>query len=383
MRLALARHDAIIEGQVGRHDGVVVRPRGEGDSRSAVFARASDAVAAAADIQRELHAEPWPTPRPLRGRVALHAGEADLRGGEYSGAAVNRCARLRAIAHGGQALLSQAVRSWVGSALTDGVALRDLGEHRLRDLATPERVYQLVVAGVPDDFPPLASSDTWPTNLPAPTTPLVGREREVAQVGALLRDPNARLVTLTGSGGVGKTRLALRVAAALWDRFPDGIWFVTLASLADPALVPATIAQALGVREAGAVPIAVTLRGFLRAKDLLLVVDNVEHLLPAAPLLSELRTHCPKLKIPATSRAALELSGEHEFPAPPLALPANSKASADVARSSAVELFVQRARAIKIGFTLTDDNAPAVAEICRQLDGLPLAIELAAARIRT
>src|SRR5262245_22365319 len=252
MRTALVEHDALIEFLAAQHGGAVVRPRGEGDSRFCVFARASDGVAAAAAIQRALHAEPWPAETPLRVRLALHTGEADLRAGDYYGSAVNRCARLRGVAHGGQALLSAATADLVRDALPDGVALRELGEHRLSDLARPERVFQLLAPDIGADFPPLRSLGARPHNLPLQLTSFVGRERELAAVREHLLDPAVRLLTLTGPGGVGKTRLALQVVAELVDvdAFGDGVWLVTLAPLADPALVAPTVARTLGLPEA-------------------------------------------------------------------------------------------------------------------------------------
>jgi class 3 adenylate cyclase len=222
-RAALVEHDALIELLTEQHGGCLVRPRGEGDSRFAVFARASDAVAAAAAIQRALHETSWPTPTPLRVRMALHTGEADLREGDYYGSAVNRCARLRAIAHGGQTLLSGVTAGLVGTTPPGGAELRSLGLHRLRDVAEPEHVHELTVAGLPDRFPALRTLGTTPNNLPALATPLVGREDLVASAVALVRRPGTRLVTFTGPGGTGKTRVSLQVAAGLLDDFPDGV----------------------------------------------------------------------------------------------------------------------------------------------------------------
>src|SRR5919199_1886196 len=245
MRATLARHDHLIESLVARHQGVVVRPRGEGDSRFAVFPRASDAVAAAAAIQHALHAEPWPAETPLRVRMALHTGEADVRDGDYYGNAVNRCARLRAVAHGSQTVLSLPTAELVRDTLSPGVSLKDLGEQRLSDLARPERVFQLVVPGVPTDFPPLRSLDALPHNLPLQLTSFIGREQELAAVGRLLAA--TRLLTLTGTGGTGKTRLALQAAASALDAFPDGVWGGGWAPRAAPALVPRGVTTAAGV----------------------------------------------------------------------------------------------------------------------------------------
>lgn len=378
MRLALRRHDELIEWLARRHNGAVVRPRGEGDSRFCVFARATDAVAAAAALQRALQDEAWPAETPLRVRLALHTGEADLRDGDYYGSAVNRCARLRAIAHGGQTLLSDVTAGLVRDALPTGVELLDLGEYRLRDLTRPERVTALVVPGVPSNFPALRALDARPHNLPVPATRLIGREVELAALRERLLDETVRLVTLTGPGGTGKTRLALEAAAQLVDEFEDGVVVVSLAPIRDPALVPAAIAQALGVREAHDRPAMETVKDDLREKRALLVLDNFEQLLApgggdgfaaeAPRLVSELLVHCPRLKALVTSREPLRLMGEHELPVPALLAP------------EAVRLFAERAAAVRPDFALSGQNSAAVGEICRRLDGLPLAIELAATR---
>src|SRR5262245_51577324 len=268
MRAALVAHDALIEALTEQHGGRVVRPRGEGASRFCVFARATDAVAAAAAIQRALQAQDWPPETPLRVRLALHTGEADLRDGDYYGGAVNRAARLRAIAHGGQALLSMATHDLVRDALPAGTALRDLGEQRLADLQRPEHVFQVVAPGVPVAFPPLRSLDALPHNLPLQLTSFIGREAAVATIRDLLAAH--RLVTLTGPGGTGKTRLAQQAAAeALVPAdgrvaFADGVWLVELAALADAALVPQAVASAVGVREEPSRPLLATLTDAMR-----------------------------------------------------------------------------------------------------------------------
>jgi predicted ATPase/class 3 adenylate cyclase len=383
MRFALARHDALIEERVEQHGGVVVRPRGEGDSRFAVFPRATDAVAAAAAIQRALCGEPWPAEAPLRVRLALHTGEADLRAGDYYGGAVNRCARLRAIAHGGQTLLSQATYELVCDALPDRVMLRELGAHRLADLQRAEQVHQLLADGVPADFPPLRSLDSVPNNLPLQLTTFVGREREMAEVRRLLG--TTRLLTLTGTGGTGKTRLAVQMAAELLERYPQGVWLVELAALADPALVPLAVAIALGLREEAGQPPTTTLVAALRARRLLLLLDNCEHLLDACAQLAEaLVRACPYVQVLATSREALGLAGEVSWRVPSLALPhpAHLAAPAELLEVEAVRLFVERARAAQPQFALVERQAATVAAICRRLDGIPLALELAAARLR-
>lgn len=383
-RVALTRHDELVEQIVAEHEGHIVRPRGEGDSRFAVFSRATDAVAAAAALQQALYAEHWLLRTPLRVRMALHTGEADRRDGDYYGSAVNRCARLRAVAHGGQILVSAATQELVRDSLPSGIELHELGAHRLKDLTRPEQVFQLVAPGLAAEFPPLRSLDARPHNLPVQRDPLIGREREVAEVVALLRRPEIGLVTLTGPGGTGKTRLSQQIAAEMLDDFPDGAWFVDLAALSDPALVLSTIAQTLGLKELADQPIAEMLAASLRSKQLLLVLDNFEQVLAAAATLTTLLRTTERLKLLVTSRELLRLSGEQDYPVPPLALPDLERREPveRLSQYAAVALFIQRAQAVKPDFQVTNETAPAVAEICVRLDGLPLAIELAAARIR-
>jgi predicted ATPase/class 3 adenylate cyclase len=381
---ASARHDELIEGLAARHDGVVVRPRGEGDSRFAVFARASDAVAAACAIQRALGAEPWPLPEPLRVRIALHTGEADLRDGDYYGSAVNRCARLRAAAHGGQTLLSGVTASLTRERMPAGAALRSLGAHQLRDVPDPEQVYQLVHPELPVQFPALRTLSALPHNLPVQLTSFVGREREIADArGELLRD-EVRLLTLAGPAGTGKTRLALRVAADVLGEFANGVFFVALARPGEPDLLASAIGEAIGVREVPGQPLLETLKDALQAQELLLVLDNFEHVMVLAPQVGALLAACPSLKIMVTSREVLHLSPERVLHVPPLAVPDVQRPLPveQLTEYDAVRLFVERAQAAQPTFALSDGNAAAVAEICARLEGLPLAIELAAARVR-
>jgi predicted ATPase/class 3 adenylate cyclase len=384
MRVALARHDVLFDDVVSRHAGVHIRPRGEGDSRFAVFVHAHDAVVAALDIQRAFANEPWPTPRPIRVRIGVHSGEAQLREGDYYGTAVNRCARLRGIGHGGQVLLSGATTALARDQIPSDIGLLDLGPHRLKDLSQPEQVFQPTVTDLPSAFPPLTSIDSRPHNLPVQATPLLGREHEVEAVGALLSQGGVRLVTLTGPGGMGKTRLGLQAAGEVLDAFEDGVFFVSLAPLTDPALVPVAIAQVLGLREVGDRSPLAMVREYVRERSLLLLLDNFEQVLPAASCVTALLEAGPRVQVLVTSRAALQLRGEREFPVPPLACPnlTHEQAPDDLQRYAAVALFAERVASIRPTFVLTAENGAAVAEICVRLDGLPLAIELAAARIR-
>ena len=385
MRLALARHDVLFEETIRRHGGSHIRPRGEGDSRFAVFPAASDALDAALAIQRSFAAETWPTPRPISVRIGIHTGEAELRDGDYYGLAVNRCARIRAIGHGGQILLSGATARLVADRLPAGTSLLDHGEHRLKDLTVPEHVFQLAAPDLPVEDAPLASLDPRRHNLPVQPAALLGREHEVAEIRALLLRPDVRLLTLTGAGGTGKSRLSLQVAAELTDHFEDGVYLVALGPIVDPALVPSTIAQALDVRDSGGRPVVESLAVFLRDRHLLLVLDNFEQLLPAGLIVAELLMAAPRLKILVTSRAPLQIRGEHELSVSPLAFPTRGQVppAGALRQYPAVALFVERVQAVHPEFVVSDENAEAVAEVCARLDGLPLAIELAAARART
>lgn len=382
MGTAVALHDAILSDAIAAHQGHVFKT--VGDAFCAAFSTVPDALAAVLAAQRALVAERWPETGPLRVRMAIHAGEAEERDDDYFGPAVNRVARLLSTGHGGQVLLSGAAVERLEQPLPAGASLRDLGERRLKDLIQPEQIHQLVVAGLPDAFPPLNSLDARPNNLPLQPTALLGREAELAEAKVRLREPTTRLLTLTGTGGSGKTRLALQVAADLIDDFAHGVWFVDLGATSEPALVLSEVARAIGLREEGGGTIEEQLRDHLRDKEILLLLDNFEQLLPAAKTLARLLSTCPKLKLLVTSRAPLRIAGEQEFPIPPLPVP-DPRRLPDLAHLEAfpsVELFVARATAIKPGFALTAANAPAVAAICVALDGLPLAIELAAARVR-
>ena len=358
----------------------------EGDALFVVFATARDAIEATAAAQRTLGTSTFPHGAVVRVRMGMHTGEgtpaSERAGADYVGIDVHRAARIAAVAHGGQVLLSAATRMLAGSDLPSGVALRDLGEHQLKDLAQPERIFQLVIDGCPSEFPALRSLDRIPNNLPTQLTTFIGREKEIRQGLALL--DGSRLLTLTGPGGTGKTRLSLQLAAEAAAGFPDGAFWVQLAPISDPELVPSTIAHALGVQVSGSELPLDRVTEHVRAKKLLLVLDNFEQILPAATTVSSLLADSPQLKVLTSSRAPLRITGEQEFPIPPLELPDPERLpSLEVlAQSDAVRLFIERARAVRPDFMVTAENASAVAEICFRLDGLPLALELAAARVK-
>jgi predicted ATPase/class 3 adenylate cyclase len=340
----------------------------EGDSFFVVFVDPAAAVRATADAQRALDAASWPHGvATVRVRMGMHTGDGALASGTYVGAGVNRAARIGATAHGGQVVVSSATRQLVEDKLPAGTRLRDLGEHRLKDLTEPERIAQLVISGLPADFPPLRSLEAVPNNLPVQLTSFVGREDDIVAVAELLR--TARLVTLTGPGGTGKTRLALQVAADIADRYRDGVWFVPLAQISDPDLVGSTIASAINVQTSGPRPIRDVLADFLRDRETLIVLDNFEQVAEAASLVGDLLREAPRLRVVVSSQTVLRLSGEHELPLDTLPV------------SDAVALFAERARAVRPDFELREAT-PVVIDIVTRLDGLPLAIELAAARSR-
>jgi predicted ATPase len=382
MSSVLARHDALLKEIVAADGGVVFKT--VGDSVLAAFATAPNALAAACKVQQAFGTEPWALPEPPQIRMALHTGSAELRGGDYFGPVLNRTARLLDAGHGGQVLLSLATEQLVREQLPPDTALRDPGTHRLIDLSLPEQIFQLLAPDLPATFPPLNTIDARHTNLPAQPTPLIGRENEVAAVATLLGGSDVRLLTLTGPGGVGKTRLSLQIAAELIEDFTDGVYFVDLAPIRESSLVTSAIAATLGVRESAGQPLLAALKDYLRDKCMVLLLDNFEHLLNAAPLVADLLATAPRLKILVTSREILHLRGEKEMVVQPLALPdpARLPAFEQLSQYAAVALFIERALDARPGFQVTNANAPAVAEICAHLDGLPLAIELAAARIK-
>ncbi|HTS21165.1 MAG TPA: tetratricopeptide repeat protein [Casimicrobiaceae bacterium] len=380
MSRALAAHDAASRKAVDEHGGVIVKMTGDG--MYAAFADAAAALQATAMLQRSLDELASGNHVPLRVRAGLHAGVVERRDQDLFGSPVNRAARIMKAAHGGQVLVSQAVVDQVRDRLPASITLRDLGAVRLRDLATSEHVYQLLHPELRADFPALRSLEATPNNLPQQVTSFIGREREVADAKRLLE--STRLLTLLGMGGLGKTRLALQVAADVLEKHPDGVWFVDLAPIRDESLVTNAAAQALGIREEPGKPLLQTLCTHLKDHKLLLILDNCEHLVGASARLADaLLMGTRDVRILATSREALHIRGEQTYPVLPLAVPDRKSDAGTLLRSEAVQLFVERARLQKPSFAITEQDAPAVAELCARLEGIPLALELAAARLRS
>ena len=381
MQTALARHDAISRLAVEEHHGEVVKMTGDG--MLAAFPDPLDAIAATLQLQHALAESGAADAIALRVRCGLHAGVSETRDHDVFGSAVNRAARIMATAHGGQVLLSEAVTVLVRHRLPAGITLRGLGAVRLRDLASAEEVSQLVHPGLRQDFPALRSLEATPNNLPQQLTTFIGRERELAEVKKLLG--STRLLTLVGAGGLGKTRLSLQVAADVMDDYPDGVWFVELAPLADGRLVAQAVGSALGVKEEAGRPLVDALARHVADRRPLIVLDNCEHLIQAcAELAAQLLRSGPRLRLLATSREPLHVAGETVCPIPALGIPApgGSIPLSVLARFESVRLFVDRAVGAQPTFRVTAANAAAVTDICRHLDGIPLAIELAAARVR-
>jgi predicted ATPase/class 3 adenylate cyclase len=383
MAHAYARHDAILGSAISAHGGF--RFKTIGDAFQVAFPTAAGAVAAAYQSQRELAEEPWELPIPLRVRMAIHTGAVDPDpGGDYRSPVLNRLGRLLGAGYGGQVLLSRTTVELCQDVLPEGVTLLDLGEQRLKDLSRPERIYQLAGEGLANDFPALKTIDSRPNNLRSQPTAFVGRERDVSHIASLLQRDSVRLVTATGPGGIGKTRLCLQVAAGLLDDFPDGVFVVELAPIADPEFLAGAIAGALKLRDVPGQSHLEMLIDHLRSLQMLLVLDNFEHLVASAPMVGSILAKCPRTKVLVSSRTRLRLRGEVDVPVSPFPLPDRAVVGQvdDLAQIDSVRLFIERAREVAPSFALTSDNAAAVAEVCQRLDGLPLAIELAASRTR-
>jgi predicted ATPase/class 3 adenylate cyclase len=379
---SLAHHDAILRDAIGAADGTVVKTTGDG--MMAVFPTATEGLDAAIAAQRGLANASWGETGPLRVRMAINAGDAERRGDDYFGPTINRTQRLMAVGHGGQVLLSAAAAALCAERLPEGATLRDLGEYRLRDLGRPERVFQLVHPDLESTFPRLTTFDNL-ASLPVPTAAFVGRRAELAAVERQLADPAIRLLTLTGPGGTGKTSLGIRAAADQMPRFRDGVSFVDLSAVRDADALLVALGRAVGVGEAPDRSIRDELAERLRERQVLMVLDNFEQVTSAAWVTTELLDECPQVKLLVTSREPLHVRIEHVYVVPPLGLPPAVRrrvTAAELEPIESIQLFVDRARAVRPDFNVTDDNAAAVAEICRRLDGLPLAIELAAARLR-
>ena len=386
MKPALSEHDRLMRDAIESRNGYVFKTIG--DAFCAAFATAADAVAAALEAREKLSAARWGEIDTIRARMALHTGTAEEREGDYFGQTLNRVARLLSTGHGGQILISQPTYELVRDSFPESALIEDLGEHRLKDLTRPEHVYQVVTSGPSNEFPALKSQDAKPNNLPIQATRLIGRENEVSAVVQLLRRDDVRLVTLTGPGGTGKTRLSLQVAGEMLAEFENGVFFIGLAPISDPDLVVGAIAQALGLQDVSGRPLIDSLTSFLKNRHLLLLLDNFEQIISAAPLVAGLLKECPTLSVLVTSREVLRLSGEFDYAVPVLTIPkrpqnrgAWNASLPELTQFESVQLFIERAAAIMPEFEVTGENAPAIAEICYRLDGLPLAIELAVARI--
>ncbi|MFZ0012769.1 MAG: adenylate/guanylate cyclase domain-containing protein [Acidimicrobiia bacterium] len=379
MQSALARHDSILDAAVTAANGRVLKTTGDG--MIAIFDTPRDAIAACIQGQSQITSQRWETTDPVRVRMGMHTGDAEERDDDYFGPTLNRTARIMAAAHGGQVLLSDSAATQVRSGLTGATTLRDLGTHRLKDLTTPEHLYQLVSSNIPSEFPPPKTLDSTPNNLPFQTAEFFGRERELAAVGELLDDPAIRLITLLGPGGTGKTRLVIQTAAEHVDRFEHGVFFVDLSAEREAEGAFEAVVRALDVPVGAEGDSLTALQTRLRDRELLLVLDNFEQVTVAAPGVVEILESCPRLQILVTSREALRVRPERIYQVPPMGLPDQDATPTEIAGAEAVRLFVERARAIRPDFVLGDEEAITVAAICVRLDGLPLAIELAAARL--
>jgi len=387
MKSALQRHHAILQEAISSNGGAAFQI--VGDAFCAAFPTASSAISAALIAQRVLYQEQWDTPFPIRVRMGIHTGAAEqtsndsLTGGYASNHTLNRVSRILSAGHGGQVLLSLTTKELVIDLLPEDTELRDMGEHHLKNVIRPEHLFQLIIADLPSDFPPLNTFDSTRHNLPLQLTSFIGREREIAEVKYLLSA--TRLLTLIGPGGTGKTRLSIQVASELLDQYPEGAWFVELAPISDPLLLPRTTAIAIGLRDEPHRPVIDMLCDYLRGKQLLLILDNCEHLVEACAQMADRLLHAgPQIHILASSREALGIAGETSYLVPSLELPdmQNLPTVEVLSQCEAVRLFIERASAATQNFRMTDENASSIAQICHHLDGIPLAIELAAGKIR-
>ncbi len=375
MQDALARHDSILRQAIESNNGYVIK--GTGDGFHGVFERAIDAVHTTLAAQRVLK-DPI-CGLQLKVRMGLHTGEAEIRAGDYHGQALNRAARIMSVGSGGQILLSALTAELAREHLPGDASLLGVGEHRLRDLVRPEQLFQLVASDLPKEFPALKSLNALPNNLPSQLTSFIGREREMQEAKKLLSF--ARLLTLIGPGGTGKTRLSLQIAADQLSEFKDGVWLVELAPLAEPAFIISTIAGILELHEVPGIPLINIITDYLRARQLLLILDNCEHMIEESAKIADHLLHaCPQLKIIASSREALGIDGETVYRVPSLSLPEHSSNS--LMDYESTRLFIDRATKAEPRFHLTDHNASSITQICIRLDGIPLAIELAAARVK-
>jgi predicted ATPase/class 3 adenylate cyclase len=382
---ALGRHDTIVRSAAESSGGYVFKT--VGDAFCVAFPTPLHAVQAAIEAQRGLDAENWGEVGRVSSRMGIHTGAAEHRDGDYFGGTLNRASRIEAAAHGGQVLLSQISFELLEDEKPEEIAFKSLGSHRLRNLDRPEHLFQVIAAGIEEAFPAPRSMEVLPNNLPVQTTSFVGRGREIIEVQERLE--KNRLITLMGTGGTGKTRLALEVGASQINEFREGVWLVELAPVTDPDFVVAALALAVDVREESGHTLRETVVRFLKEKNVLLILDNCEHLLDTvAPLCAELLRVCPRLKIIAASRHSLGIRGETTYPVPPLGMfdvRVEELTGPDIAEQlsqyDAVRLFIERAIAVRPDFIVTNANAPALAEVCSRLDGIPLAIELAAARV--
>lgn len=381
MKSALAKHDALLKKAIESNNGQVIKTTGDGVH--AAFSTVMDSVNAALDAQRDFqNSEIFKTPEfSLRIRMGLHTGEAELRDGDYYGGTLNRAARIMSIGHGGQILISETTRQIAQEHLSSDISILDLGEHRLKGIAAPERIFQLCHPDLVTEFPRLNSLAIFKHNLQRQLSTFIGREKELAEIKRLLRD--TQLLTLLGPGGTGKTRLMLQVAEEVIDGYPDGVWLVELAPLTDPDLIPERVAAALNIQEQPGRPIIDTVTDYLLRKELLLLLDNVEHLVRESAAITEyLLEKCPKLKILVTGREALFINGETTIQVPSLSMPEEGQFTEKIAKSEGVQLFLERARSVRPDFKINEQNAVTIAEIVRRLDGIPLALELAATRLR-